>query len=311
MQAARNKQEGFGLLAMVTAILAVAVAFVIGYETTLAQKVKNNAYVAKMAYLQQVESGIQDFYAQHAFALDQAGMGNPYTAQDLLSHSGEPSRYEVQAALSNVLQDPSGVAYRVLVLYTPSDTDSVNPPDLSRFSTQGVFSSCQSVASPCAQRAYVVFSSLELERKLTRGTEKRLDDIAAKAQVYFADRRQLDPEKDITRNYFNSPYGSCNGSPLDLGCFDSFDSGSGSNALATQNTDGSWSLTATAKNLGASLYDVLDAWGNPIQVSNNTADIDTFLGKSLTSPQSPPFMMLFRAYTPGGAYLQKAAIEPL
>lgn len=311
MRPFRKTQGGAGLLAMVVVIMAIAVAFVIGYGSNLAQKVKNDAYTQKMAYLQQVQAGILDFYQQHAFSLDQVGLGNPYTAQDLLNNSGEPIRYQVQAKLSNVLLDSSGVPYRVVVLYTPSDTDALNPPDLSNFASQGVFSSCLDPTKSCAKRAFVVFSSLQLERQLTQDTEKRLSTLAAKAEVYFADRRQLDPEKDISRNYFNSPYGSCNGDPLDLGCFSSFDSGTGSNSLATENTDGSWSLTSVAKNLGASLYDSMDAWGNPILASNNTSDINAFLGRSLTAPQSPPFVMLFRAYTPAGTYLQKAAIEPL
>ena len=308
---ARRNQEGAGLLALVTVLMAVAVAFVIGYESNLAAKVKNTAYDERMAYLQQLQAGVGAFYAQHAFELDQLGMGNPYTAQDILDDSGEPLRYGVSAKLSDVLLDPGGVAFRVLVLYLRSDTDTLNPPDFSNFASQGKFVSCVSSSQPCARRAYVIFSSLALERRFERSTEERLDTLAAKAQVYFSDRRQLDPEKDITRNYFNSPYGACNGSPLDLGCFDSFTSGTGNNTLATQNTDGSWALTDAAKNLGASAYDVVDAWGNPIQASNNTLDIDTFLGKSLTAAQAPPFVMLFRALTPGGTYIEKSAIEPL
>ena len=290
----QRPEQGFGLLIFVVIVLAVAVALVTGYWSTLAYQQKNAQLVQQQAYLAQAQRSLQAYYQQNAYVLDQSGLGNVTTIGGLLAAAGVQRQYGMQAALSQVLASPEGLSYRVVVLYLPSDTDSANPPGLTTFGTTGAFTSC-STSGPCAPRAYVVFSSLGIERTLDKATDDLLSTVAAKAQVYFSDRQRAeDPERNVYNNYFLTPYLACDATPEDLDCLPNFTNLSGTDG------NGNLVLTRTAVNLGLSPFETVSAWGQPIQATNENG----------VSP-SPPYTMLFRAETPAGTYLTKTAVEQL
>lgn len=287
------RQQGFGLLAFVLATAVVAFSLVVGYSGTMVRQHYNSLQARNEAWLKEQEEAIRGLWREEAFRIDQASASNPYTVEDILKASSVTLRWNAEARLSKVLTE-GDFSYRVLVLYMPSESDSTNPPNLAQFELTGVFQPCANAAAECAPRQFVVISSYDLQKEMTREAQARLNKVAYRAQAQFKARMLLDPERNVGVNYFRKPSGSCLGSPADLDCLDTY------TPLASQ-TPGGWSLTPTAKALQLTDEELVSPWGHPIEASNLQDSEST----------APPFTMAFRVPKPSGGFLSAKAVQQL
>lgn len=287
------RQQGFGLLAFVLATAVVAFSLVVGYSGTMVRQHYNSLQQRNEAWLKEQEDAIRSLWREEAFRIDQASASNPYTVEDILKAASVNLRWEAQARLSRVLTEGE-FSYRVLVLYLPSESDVTNPPNLAQFELTGVFQPCSNMAAECAPRQFVLISSYDLQKELTREAQARLNKVAYRAQAHFKARMLLDPERNVGVNYFRKPSGSCVASPADLDCLDTY------TPLASQ-TPGGWSVSPTAKALQLTDEELVSPWGQPIEASN-LLDSET---------TAPPFTMAFRVPKPAGGYLSAKAVQQL
>jgi hypothetical protein len=294
------RQQGFGLLSFVIVTTVVALSLVLGYAGILTRKVANELAESEKAYVKDVSNRIAAMYPQYAGRLDSSSGSNISSIADVLRLSGVTLRPIAAAAISNVFTSPAwpqgeGLSYRNIVVYLPADTDSTNPPDLARFRTTGIFASCTDAASECGDRVFHLFSSLDLQREMSRETQLRLNKIASKAQSYFKARMMQDIERNIDVNYFRQPSGDCEVSALDLGCTDTY------MPLATVSSAGGLTVTRMARNLSLTDEELFSAWGDPIEATNL---LDSETG-------STPFTMSFRAQKPAGGHYTLRAVQQL
>jgi hypothetical protein len=291
------RQQGFGLLSFVVVTTVVALSIVLGYAGILTRKVANELAETEMAYLKDVSARIEAVYPQYAGRLDDASGANTSSVSDVLRLSGVTLRPIATAVMSNVFVSPApeSLAYRNIVVFLPSDTDPTNPPDLARFQTTGVFGSCADASADCGERAFHVFSSLELQRELSRETQLRLNKVASKAQSYFKARMMQDIERNIDVNYFRQPSGGCEVTEMDLGCLDTY------LPLATDSGMRGLTVSRMARNLSLTDEELFSAWGDPIEASN--------LLDSVTD--ATPFTMVFRVRNPAGGYYSLTAVQQL
>jgi len=281
------RQRGFGLLAFVLLTAAVALSLVVGFAGTMVRSHHNMLVERNNGWLKEQAQRIQDLWRLEAFRLDEASASNPYTAASVLSAAGVTPRWDAEARLSRVLLK-DGLSYRVLVLYMPSESDAANPPNWARFDATGEFQPCGNMGANCAERQFVVISSLELQQEMAREARARLTQAAYRAQTFFKARLMLDPERNVSVNYFRVSSGSCSGSSaLEVGCLDTYQS----------LVDAERSAVA----LGLQGDDLVSPWGRPIEASN-LLDSES---------EMPPFTMSFRTRTPAGTYLYVKATQPL
>lgn len=290
-----QRQQGFGLLVFVIMTAVVAFSIVIGYSGILARTQGNQLVANQQRYLNDAKAAVLTFYEQHAFSIDEQSMSNTTTIAQIISGANVPTRYVMQSALSNILTSPEGLRYRAVALWLPSDSDVDNPPDLAKFIATGQFVSCINTSAYCAPRQSAVFDSADIEREFAKQTVARLERVAMKAQSYFKARTLQDPERNVSVNYFRTPSGNCEVSPMDLQCLNNY------TPLANLAGSGTFVPTRTAKNLGLSDDEQVSAWGRPIEASNLTDAVT----------DDTPYTMVFRAATPAGTYYTIKAVQQL
>lgn len=289
-----QRQQGFGLLVFVIITSVIAFSLVIGYSGVLTRSQANKLESAQKAYLEETQTQLLSLYARNAYFIDQVSMSNTATVEQLLTGANVRMRYGLQAALSRVLTSTDGLPYRVVAIWLPTEADGTNPPDLNTFISTGKFNSCSNMSDGCPTRQYLVFDSLDIERNLQKQTVAHLTRIALKAQSYFKARLLLDPEKNVSINYFRAPTGTCAAMDDDLECLDTY-------TPLTQVQAGALTLTRTAQNLRLSNEELLSGWGLPIEASNLTDSVT----------DDSPYTMAFRAATPSGTFLTIKAVQQL
>lgn len=288
------RQQGFGLLIFVIIVATIAFGLVVGYSSVLTRQTANQVPARDEAYLTAAMAQAAASWREAAFWLDELSPSNAFTVDDLLKNANVQLQYGAQAALSDVLM-AEGVSYRTLVIYMPSDSDAVNPPDLTAFQTTGEFSPCTNPSAYCAPRLYKTYSSFDLQKELAKEAQARLAKVAFKAQSYFKARMLLEPERNVSVNYFRKPLGECVSASNDLGCLDTYQ------PLAIHDTAGGYSTSEVAQHLGLTAEELFSPWGPPIEASN--------LEDSETS--APPYTMSFRAANPWGGYFVVKATQAL
>ena len=290
-----KRQQGFGLLVFVLIATTIALSLVLGYSGLLTRQEALARPAKLQAYLSDARSQILSFYARNLSQIDSPSLGSGINAADLLAGSNISVRYGMQAVLSNPLVGDSGLYYRRMVMYMPSETDATNPPDIAGFVATGNFQTCLDSSKDCGSRTYLVFDSLTLEKAALAETKHRLEQVAYKAQAYFKARMLLDPEHNISIDYFRPAFGGCSAGLNDLECLDTY------TPLAVLSS-GSWAaLTNVPTTIGLTNEELISAWGDPIEASNLT---DSETG-------SPPFTMVFRAPSPFGGYFSVKAVQQI
>lgn len=291
-----SRQQGFGLLILVIATGIVAFSIVVGYSGMMTRKEVNDLPVRRAQRVDEAIAALDRMWPQRAYQLDDTSAANAAATQDVLDLAGIQLRGGAQAELSKVQTIASeGIAWRAVVVYYPSETDSTNPPDIAGFVNTGKFSTCIDASSLCAERVFRVFNSAEAERALAKETSARLVKVASKAQSYFKARQLQDPERNYSVDYFRKPLGGCETLQQDLGCMDTY------TPLAALASPGVYSSHRAAVAIGLTDEDLFTAWGQPIEASNL---LDS-------STNDAPFSMSFRARKPMGGYIYMKALQQL
>jgi hypothetical protein len=289
-----SRQQGFGLFAFVLVTAAVAFTLVVGYASLLTRKAANTLLKDQGTFVTRQIADIEKAWPAQAVRLD--APGSALTEQDLAQYVGYSAKYGSQLVMSDVLtKNDEGLTYRNVLLYIPTQSDVDNPPDVAAFRKTGEFVSCSAAGAYCEQRAYKVFSSLNVERKLAVESQLRLMKVVFKAQAYFKARMLQDPERNVSINYFRAPGGDCPGLDEDLGCLDSY------TYVAQMDSVGGYSTHRAATMLGLTDEELFSAWGEPIQASNL---LDSRIN-------DVPYTMVFRARKPNNTYITITAVEPI
>jgi hypothetical protein len=288
-----KRSGGFALLAFVLAVSVAALGIVLGYASLLTREQADALPATQQAYLEELARRVEHIYRERATT----GVGTTMQLQqwrafgegeDVLALVESSPRWDVQATVTEPLADAHGAPYQRVVLWLPTQSDAVNPPNLEQFQATGEWVSCTK-ASPCDTRALVAVDGQALQRELRMRARERLAVVAYKLQSYFKARVLQDPERSIALNYFRNPRGgSCPTTPVapDLGCLDTYQVPSATFAQRAN-------LTAE---------DLVSPWGEAVEVSN-LQDSET---------QRAPFTMAVRAPVKGTTeYLQVFALQPM
>lgn len=290
-----NRQQGFGLLVFVIMASTIALSIVLGYSGLLTRQVANELPAKLKTELAQATVQVEGYYQANARAIDGMDTASAYTADAILSSANVSRRRGLKAAISNVLVGADGINHRRFVLYFPSATDELNPPNLQLFLTTGEFVGCSNTAADCTEPPFVVIDSLTLHRDALLESRRRLERVAFKAQAYFKARMLQDPEKNISVNYFRPPYGADLGVGIDMPILEAYE--------PVVSLNGSTGLKGTRLPaiLGLSPDEMYTAWGDPIEASNG---VDSEKGE-------PPYTMVFRGKSPFGGYFFVRAIQQI
>ncbi|KWT98306.1 MULTISPECIES: hypothetical protein [unclassified Variovorax] len=310
------RQEGFGLLVFVLMASVVALSIVLGYSGLLTREEANRRPAKMQALLEQYKTQVMGLYQQHATELDNPSAGNGVTFGDIFAGANIPVRHGLSGAMSNLLPGESGLLYRRIVLFYPSETDETNPPDLASFAATGEFKSCTDESLPCSPRQFITMDSRDIHRAALLETQRRLERVALKAQAFFKARMLQDAEKNISVNYFRTPFGPSGPGVAGNPCLtdESIDLANPSlraiNELQCLDTyrplvslvGSTWvPQTNLPLVLGLASDELVSGWGAPIEASS-WQDSET---------SEPPFTMVFRAPNPFGGYVTMRAIQQI
>lgn len=277
-----GRQKGYFLLALTAGLAVVAFGFVAAYSGLLAKKEQRALLDSQKEYMEQARSSFQQVYEANAAVIDSDASESAYRNPDVFMQlAGIKSKWGATTQVSNRLTS-NGLKYTVIALWLPTETDSTNPPSFDP--NTGKFTSCTVSGAECADRAYVVFSGLDVQKKLQEKAIKQLNELASIHQSYFKSRLLQDPDKDLSVNYFRAPDGNCS-NQYNMPCIDTF----------TAEKD-----TSVGTLLGIPDNLMLNPWGMPVEVSNKDP-----------ASLSPPYSMAFRSATPWGTYYTISALQPV
>jgi type II secretory pathway pseudopilin PulG len=287
-----TRQQGFGLLVFVIIVSVMSLSLILGYSGLMTRQQANQRNQKLQSYLRDSQQQIESYYAAHAGELDSTVTPVVLDFATLLQLSNVQPRWGLQGAVSSVL---GGTEYsRKVVLYFPTDTDGTNPPNLQAFRDTGVFTSCQDMGSECAARISLTLDSSRFHKEAAIETQRRLERVALKAQTYFKARLLLDPERNVSTNYFHPPYGNCQAAARDIPCLAGFV------PLVTRVGSAWVSNTPAGIVLGLAPNEMVSGWGAPIEAANDAANAEVM---------NPPYTMVFRTTDPFGNVHSVTAVE--
>lgn len=277
-----HRQKGYFLLALTAGLAVIAFGFVAAYSGLLAKKEQRVLLDTQKAYLESARTALEATYDANAALIDGDATESGYRdANTLLELAGIKKRWDLQAGVSHRLSR-DGLDYTTIVLWLPNDTDEANPATFNE--ETGAFTSCSKSGTPCAPRAYITVSGLDIQKKRQEKAIKQLNQLASLHQMYFKTRMLQDPDHDLSINYFRAPDGHCD-NPYNLPCLDDY------------TVVGDTSLVAL---LGLPADLLVNPWGLPIEASNLK-----------DASQSTPFSMSFRSSTPWGTSYTISALQPV
>ncbi|MBU2734576.1 hypothetical protein HAQ00_02300 [Acidithiobacillus caldus ATCC 51756] len=266
-------EQGIAVLLLVVTLglVAVAVIYFIAADSYSVNVPEVTARQQK--YLAQAVQKLNRYYRANAWALSQ-GSTFPVSSKSLLTQADIIPEYNVQVCISN--RKTFGtyqIPYYDIWIYTPSRGGG-NEPTCS----DGNF-----VAN--GAQASTLYSGEEAQSALLSNTENQLNRLGTLLVQGAAAAVQGGASHDEDVDYFLSQQCSPNGS--------------GNIACA-----GSWSDTSGAglsSLIGSAAAFEINAWGQPIQYSNESPNADD---------AQPPYTISLRTELPGGQYLQETFDQP-
>lgn len=285
-----KRQQGFYLIALTAALAVIAFGFVTAYSSMLAKKEQKSLLDTQKTYMEQARTALESAYEQHIAEIESSSSNTSEyrTGEKLLSLAGITPKWGVQVAISNPMIT-GDLRYSILAMWLPSDTDAENPASFNP--NTGEFVSCTNAAANCAPRASMLMSGLNVQKRLEARAIKQLNDLASAHQAYFKSKFLMDPDKNISINYFRAPENICTSTSA-MPCIDT--------CIAEKDT------TAVAL-LGLSPQQLTNPWGVLIETSNK---VDCG-GTGAALPTSYPYRMSFRSTTPWGSSYTIFALQPI
>jgi hypothetical protein len=303
-----HKQRGVALLAFTVALAIVTFTIILAYSVSSAKHQAAALDANQNAYLADVRTKIAAAYAAHALTIDaDSSWTSVNSGAAVLGLAGVVPRWGVQAAISPpVLRE--GVKYRVIAAWLPLDSEVADEPVMA---SDGTFSPCPAGTAEClARRKYVVVADgFAIQRGHARKALAQLEQIALNAQSFFKAKTLLDPEHNVSVNYFRPPYGGCNPVAEQLPCIDAPAPIFGVNPPIRQaNT-----VQSMAELLGLANAPVLNPWGLPVEACNGPNCVTGSEPPVRWSPLSdtPPYSMIFQSSNPWGGVYKIYAVQQL
>jgi type II secretory pathway pseudopilin PulG len=264
-----NRQRGSAFILFVVVLAVIGVSMILGATTLQADTVANHVAEQRQDYLHRSTQQIERWYQSHLAIVDLND--DPPAIASILSEAGFASQFGAKVAVSQ-RQFNGDTAYRVFVVWIPNAM-----PDTSAFNN----ATGQFTPAPGVQ--YALLNGLSLQSAAMSATRNTINAAAISLENYFTARTELNG-KDVSVNQFR-PDTACSGTVAGFPCIDTY-------------TDASaidWSMT------GIDPVRLVDAWGNPLEVSN-------LLDSQTTNP---PYSMSIRAKTPFGTFITMSAIQRL
>ena len=234
---------------------------------------------SRLAYLDRARKGIGDWYLANAAAIDSGS--DSLNTTSMMSAMGIPAQFGVQISSTQRLglpcdepNSPVCVGYHDIYVWLPpaSAADSTTLD-----ATTGAFTAD-------AHAQWVKISGESIEQQLIASSSETMSLLQTQLRSFFAASERSDADANPETNFFRDSTCSptFNGS---LPCIDTF---------------ADISTTAIPSDLGIDTTNESNAWGLPIQVTN----------QEYSSVSLPPYSMAIRSATPWGSYLQMAVVEP-
>lgn len=267
-----GRQRGLGLLLFVFVISSFMMTFLGVLSLGIAKQAAAMKGEARQAYFEEAAGKVRAYYeGEHIYFAD----GRDISEAQLFRELGLERRYRARLYLTGYLESPGeGLKYRNLHFWMPGDGD---PDDAIVTSTEVLF--------PEGSRSDTyVADGLLLAREALGTTLEKMERIAENMRSRAEHLLARDPAHNLYRNYFladGCPQSEFPGDilPDSIRC-----------------TNGSYVMAENAEvgpALGMLSSDLLDAWGNPIHLSN-TVDANT---------RSIPFTAILSVTTPWGRVL--------
>lgn len=303
-----HKQRGVVLLAFTVALAIVTFTIILAYSVSSAKHQVAALDANQNAYLADVRAKLAAAYSAHALTLDADGSWSSVNSGEaVLAMAGVVPRWGLQAAISPPVAR-EGVKYRVIAAWLPLDSAVADEPVMG---SDGTFRPCPANTAECvARRKYVVVADgFALQRNNAKKALAQLEQIALNAQAFFKAKTLLDPEHNVSVNYFRPPYGGCSPVAEQLPCIDSPAPIYGiSPPIRQANT-----VQSMAELLGLPNAPVLNPWGLPVEACNGPACTSGTETPVRWNPLSdgPPYSMLFQSRTPWGGVFKIYATQQL
>ena len=286
----RKRQQGVALLAVVAAVSAIALTFVLGSAASLAKVALSEMSRRNALIVQKTAADVEAVYKARAAEIDGNATHQTWDNAGTMRAAARVSDVLPVRVLASVRQTSPTLTWRTFVVYYENEYALENPPDFDP--ATGAFEACPASVVDCPI-AYAVVDGRRIQGELEARTRRQVEEAARLFQDYFRSRYLADPDRTMTINWFRSPFDpksysasqSCTSQPPDdLDCIDRWTP--------------SASRTAEDKALVRLPFET-NAWGLPIEVSN----------KEDSSYLNPPYSMAVRSYTPDGRVILVRAIQ--
>jgi hypothetical protein len=273
-----RRQQGNAALLVLCVMLALLSTTAAVSDMLIASEARGTTS-ERQAYLDHAKRNIANWYLGNAATID--GSADALDPSTVKSAMGEPQQWGVRVASTAQLGLPcdapnsaSCVGYHDIYLWLPpmshADTTTLDP-------ASGTFT-----ADPAAQ--WIKVSGASLEQQLIESSTNTMELLQGQLRAFFAAGELNDASVSPGTNYFRDS--QCSGTaPNMLPCVDTF----------TNLTE-----TNIPTLMGIDSYNATNAWGNPLQVSN----------QEQSSVAQPPYSMAMRSATPWGGYLEMAVAQP-
>ena len=272
-----HQQKGFiGLASLLLMLLLLAVCM--ATAAALVHKSTWNSTRARLDYLNATEMRIANWYVAQAGSID--AISDAVQVSNIKSVMGA-SAYGVQVASTQRLglpcdepNSPSCIGYHDIYVWLPP-ASSADGTTLD--AVAGTF-------NPDAKAQWIKVSGKSIEAQLMQQTTTTMATVQGQLRSFFAARAIADADVASETNYFR-----------DASCATTY-----SGSLPCVDTFTNLTSTAILSDLGLDTSNAANAWGLPLQVSNQ-AD---------SSMTASPFSMALRSATPWGSSVEMAVVQP-
>lgn len=309
MIANSSKQGGFALLAFTVVLAIVTFTIIMGYSVSSAKHQVAALDANQKAYLADVRGKLAAAYEAQSLTIDgdSTWTNVPADGRALMALAGIVPRWDLQVRISPPISR-EGVKYRVMAAWLPTDSDTPDEPILA---ADGTFNPCPANSVDCVgRRNYVVVTDgFTIQRNNAKKALAQLEQLTLNAQAFFKAKTMLDPEHNVSVNYFRPPYGGCSPVAEQMPCIDSPAPIFGVSPPIRQAN----SVQSMAELLGLPNSPVLNPWGLPVEACNGPACTTAGERPVRWSPISdgPPYTMTFQTSTPWGGVYKLYAVQQI
>jgi hypothetical protein len=303
------KQRGVALIAFTVALSIVTFTIVLGYAVATSKKQASSLVSNQKAYLKDVRAKLVEAYSANSASIDADFSWTSISTGDaVLELAGVAPRWGLTVAISPpILRE--GVKFRAIAAWLPLDTVDLDPPSLG---TDGTFNPCPLETADCVgRREFVVVSDgFSIQRNNSKKATSQLEQLAENGQAFFNAKVLLDPERNVSVNYFRPPFGGCSPLAEQVPCVDSPYPVYSDKAYLPALRNSTQTL---AELLGLPNVPLLNPWGAAIEVCNgpNCGDGPPSLVKWDPVSQGAPYTTLFQSSTPWGSTLRVYSLQKL